>query len=53
MSLLHLPQGRYRIDYELRPLDTVRRVARLPVHKGAVTADLTTGQTKSILLDNR
>jgi len=49
-SMLYLPEGRYRIDYELRPFDTSTRVVTDPVHKGTVTADLKTGQTSTIVL---
>jgi hypothetical protein len=52
-SLLHLPQGRYRIDYDLRPFDTVQRFIERSVYKGTVTVELTTGQTKNILLDDQ
>lgn len=50
-SVLHLPEGRYRIDYELRPYDTVRRVTEMPFHKGTVTVDLTVGQPQILVLE--
>jgi len=49
-SMLYLPEGRYRIDYELQPFDTRTRIVTDPVHKGTVTADLKTGQTGTIVL---
>ena len=51
-STLYLPEGRYRIDYELRPLDTRTRIVTDPVHKGTTTAELKTGQTSTIVLDD-
>jgi hypothetical protein len=51
-SVLHLPAGRYRIDYELRPYNTARRVIEMPFHKGTITAELTTGQVQTIFLDD-
>jgi hypothetical protein len=51
-STLYLPEGRYRIDYELRPLDTRTRIVTDPVHKGTTTAELKTGQTSTIALDD-
>lgn len=50
-SVLHLPEGRYRIDYELRPYNTVRRVVEMPFHKGTVAVDLTVGQPQSVVLE--
>jgi len=51
-SRLHLPAGRYRLDYEIRPYNTARNTVEMPVHKGTVAAELTTGQTTIIPLDD-
>jgi len=53
MSLLQLPQGRYRIDYKLRPLGTVGSISQLPTLSGTATVELTIGQTSTLVLDNR
>jgi hypothetical protein len=51
-AFLHLPDGRYRIDYEVRPYNTVRRVLALSIHEGTVNVELVTGQTQTIMLDD-
>jgi outer membrane lipoprotein-sorting protein len=51
-SALHLPEERYRIDYALRPYNTVERVLEMSIYEGTVTVELTTGQTQAILLDD-
>jgi len=51
-SALHLPEGRYRIDYALRPYNTVKRVVEMAFYEGTVTVELTTGQTQTVLLDD-
>jgi len=51
-SSLHLPSGRYRLDYEVRPYNTARNTVEMPVYKGTVTAELTTGQTTVVPLDD-
>jgi len=51
-SQLHLPAGRYRFDYEIRPYNTARNTVEMPVHKGTTTAELTTGQTTTVPLND-
>ena len=51
-SVLHLPEGRYRIDYALRPYNTVKHVVEMPFHEGTVTVELTTGQIQTVFLDD-
>ncbi|NLT78111.1 MAG: hypothetical protein GXX98_16450, partial [Planctomycetes bacterium] len=51
-SRLHLPAGRYRLDYEIRPYNTARNTVEMPVHKGTVAAELTTGQTTVVPLED-
>jgi hypothetical protein len=51
-SKLHLPAGRYRIDYALRPYNTARNTAYMQVHEGTVTVELETGQITTVLLDD-
>ncbi|MDI6450369.1 carboxypeptidase regulatory-like domain-containing protein [Anaerobaca lacustris] len=51
-SQLHLPGGRYRFDYEMRPYNTARNTVEMPVYKGTATAELTTGQTAVVPLDD-
>ncbi len=51
-SKLHLPAGRYRLDYEIRPYNTARNTVEMPVYKGTATAELTTRQTTIIPLDD-
>lgn len=51
-SRLHLPAGRYRLDYEIRPYNTTRNTVEMPAHKGTATAELTTGQTTTVLLND-
>lgn len=51
-SRLHLPAGRYRLDYQVRPYNTARNTVEMPVYKGTATAELTTGQTTIVPLDD-
>lgn len=51
-SRLHLPGGRYRLDYEIRPYNTARNTVEMPVYKGTATAELTTGQTTTVPLSD-
>ncbi len=51
-SLLHLPAGRYQLDYEVRPYNTARNTVEMGVYKGTVTAELTTGQVTVVDLDD-
>jgi hypothetical protein len=51
-SLLHLPEGKYRIDYSVRPYDTVQRIMKASFHEGTVTVELTTGRITTIRLDD-
>lgn len=48
---LHLPEGRYRLEYAVRPYNTVRSVVEMSVHEGTVTVELKTGKVTPVLLD--
>ena len=48
---LHLPEGRYRLEYAVRPYNTTKRVVEMSVHEGTVTVELKTGQVTPVLLD--
>ena len=49
---LHLPEGRYRLEYAVRPYNTAKRVVEMSVHEGTVTVELKTGQVTPVLLED-